>query len=265
MIAEESLPTPRRGLLAIISGVILHPRRTFELLREQSGRAWLAAALLAMLFTILPVLVASPISTRKAQEVMRAQMESQAGQMQTLTPEQQQQAESTVANPLFTVVMPGLGGLAGLWIGWLVWAGSLHLLGTMLGGSNSFGQMWQVVVWSWLPYSLRGLLQTVFILLTGSLIEHPGLSGLVSGSSTASEMIAAPPSTGQMALQYLLGRVDLFLLWNLALLVTGVIAAGRLSRRKALLITLGVWVVLTLLGLIPVIVSGSFARGFSGG
>jgi hypothetical protein len=107
------------------------------------------------------------------------------------------------------------------------------------------------------------LLQTVFILLTGSLIENPGFRAW-KRQLDATEMIAAPPTTGPDGASILLGRVDLFLLWNLALLVTGVIAAARISRRKAILITLGVWIVLTLLGLVPVLVSGSFARGFSG-
>jgi hypothetical protein len=55
------------------------------------------------------------------------------------------------------------------------------------------------------------------------------------------------------------------LFWNLALLVIGVTIVAQFARRKAALVTLGIWLALTLLGLVPTIVAGSFARGFSGG
>jgi hypothetical protein len=105
--------------------------------------------------------------------------------------------------------------------------------------------------------------QTVRLL--GSLIEHPGLSGLVGGSVTADPLLASQPGMGLLTLQSILGRIDLFLFWNLALLVTGLVAAARFSRRKAVLITVGMWAILALLGLVPVLIAGSFARGFSGG
>jgi hypothetical protein len=265
MVAEKALAAPHPKFFGMVAGILLHPRRTFELLREAGGKAWLGMALLSMLLAILPILVAAPITARKAQELFRQQMEARPGNGQELTPDQLQQAERFTNNPLITVVFPVAASLVGLWIGWLIWSGSLYLLCTMLGGSNSFAQTWQVVVWSWLPYALRGLLQTVFILLTGSLIEHPGLSGLVGGAASAEAALAPPPGAGQLALQSILGRIDLFLFWNLALLVTGLIAAARISRRKAMTIILLVWVTLALLGLIPALIAGSFTQGFTGG
>jgi hypothetical protein len=70
-------------------------------------------AVLAMLFAILPILVARDLD-QKGTGDHACQMESQSGQMQTLNPEQQQQAEKMVANPLFTTACPP--GLVGLWI-----------------------------------------------------------------------------------------------------------------------------------------------------
>ncbi len=48
----------------------------------------------------------------------------------------------------------------------------------------------------------------------------------------------------------LLGRVDVYMIWNLVLIVLGV-AALSLSGKKALLGTLVIWLVFTLISLIP--------------
>jgi len=119
-------------------------------------------------------------------------------------------------------------------------------------------------VWTWLPYVLRGLLKTAYILVSGELIVNPGLSGFVQGNHPTGETVLVPPSLGQTVLQALLGQVDLFLFWNLTLLVIGVMVVARLPRRKAALVTLGVWLLLTALGLIPAIAGGLFAQQVGG-
>jgi len=57
-----------------------------------------------------------------------------------------------------------------------------------------------------------------------------------------------------------LSHVDLFLVWNLILLVIGVMVTTHLPRRKAALVTLGVWLLLTALSLTPTLVGGLFAQ-----
>jgi hypothetical protein len=228
----------------------------------------LLPALLAVLLTVLPVLVAAPITTRLAREAVRAsqeQMNEQRGMELSAQEEaQMEQAMSVAASPLITVVFPVVGAVVGRAVGWLAWAGALYLAGLALGGRSGFGKMFQMVVWTWLPYALRGLLQTVYILVTGEIIANPGLSGLVMDTSSVTEMVVTPPSTGQLIATSFLSRLDLFMVWNLVLLVIGVIVFTRLPRRKAVLVTLGVWLVLTALGLVPALVSGLFSQQVGG-
>jgi hypothetical protein len=129
----------------------------------------------------------------------------------------------------------------------------------VLGGRSTFGQMFRMVLWTWLPQALRGLLQTVYILVSGELITNHGLSGLVQDSRSVAEVIAAPSSLNQMLLVGFLSKVDLFLVWHLVLLVIGMRVFTRLPRGKAILATLGVWILLTALGLVPTLVGGLFA------
>jgi hypothetical protein len=268
-MSEEKAPLPeQQGLPRLLWGMIVRPRATLGYLRERGGRTWWVPALLAVLLVVLPTVVAAPIATRQAREAVLATQEQwgeqQEGKMSAEEQVQMEQAMSVAASPLITVVFPAVRGAVGLVVVWLVWAGVLHLAGLALGGRSTFGQMVCMVVWTWLPYTLRGLLQTVYILVSSQIIANPGLSGFAQGSHTADELVPASPSLGQIVLRALLRQVDVFLFWNLILLVIGVMVTTHLPRRKAILATLGVWLLLTALGLIPTLVGGLFVQQVGG-
>lgn len=252
----------RWGIPRLLGGMIVRPRATLEYLRERGGRTWWLPALLALLLVVLPVLVAAPITARQARERVAAVQEQSGTGVSAGEQAQMEQAQSMAASPLITVVFPAAGGVVGLAVGWLVWAGALYLAGLALGGRSTFGQMFRTVVWAWFPHTLRGLLRTIYILASGQLITNPGLSGLVQENRPSSEMALAPPSLGQMTLVAFLSRIDLFLVWNLILLVVGVTVTTRLPRRKAALVTLTVWLLLTALSLLLALIGGLFAQQF---
>jgi hypothetical protein len=253
-----------RDAFRILWGMIVRPRATMERLSESGKRAWWLPAALAVIALILPILVSAPITARQTREAILATQEQMREQWGETMPGQEEaqieEAMSVASSPLITVVFPSIGGVVGLVVGWLIWAGALHLAGMMLGGRPSFGAMFRMVVWAWIPYAVRGLLQTVYILITGQLIANPGLSGLVADNRPVSEMILVPPSTGQILLRAFLSRIDLFLFWNLALLVVGVMVTARLPCRRAVLVTLGVWGILTALAMVPALIGAIFAQ-----
>lgn len=268
-MSEDKAPAPgREKLPRLLWGMIVRPRTTLEILREREGRTWWLPALLAVLLTVLPIVVSAPMTADQVREAVLASQQQQGEQRGTeASPEEQaqmEQAMSVAASPLITVVFPAIGGVIGRVVGWLAWAGALYLAGVAIGGRSTFAQMFRTVIWTWLPYALRGLLQTVYILASGQAIANPGLSGLVRESRPVGEMVLAPPSPGQTLLVALLSRVDLFWIWNLILLVTGVTVVTRLPQRKAVLVTVGVWLLLTALSLVPALVGGLFARQVGG-
>lgn len=261
-MSEEHAPAAeRRGTLRLLWGIIVRPRSTLEYLNEHGKRAWWLPALLGLLLALLPILAAAPITARQAREAFLAaqeQMPEQFGTQQD--PAQIEQAMSIATSPLRTTVFPAVGGVLWRIMVWLAWAGALYLAGTALGGRSTFGALFRMVVWAWLPYAARGLLQTIYIAASGQLIANRGLSGLVQQPQSVGEMFTAPPSLGQTLCAAGLAQIDLFLVWNLILLVIGVTVTTRLSTRKALLITLVVWLLLTAIGLIPALV-GSLMMG----
>lgn len=253
---SQQSPLSLPSLPRLVWGVLVRPRATLEVLNQQGQRAWWLPAALVALVLVLPIVVAAPLSAQQAREALAVTQEQWGSQMSPADASQMERAASIVSSPLITVVFPSVGGLVGLVVVWLAWASALYLLSLAVGGRSNFGQMVRMVVWAWLPYALRGLLQSIYILATGQLIAHPGLSGLVADDRALSEVVLAPPSLGQMLLTSFLSRLDLFLVWNLALLVVGVGVVARLPRQKALLVTIGVWLVITVLGLLPALVSG---------
>lgn len=265
MAVEIEASIPKRGFFSLFWGVIRHPLSTLLYLRDHSGRIWLLVALVAVVTTILPTILAAPITSRAAQEAFQAQLDrmEQEGTSQNFTPEIQSRVSQFATNPLFTVVFPSVTKLIGLGLSWLVWAGALHLLSVMIGGNSQFTRMWAAVVWAWIPFVLRDLLQSVYILISGQTIAHPGLSGLVADTRSVSEITSVPPSAGRLALQTFLSQIDIFSFWNLALLVVGVIVMARLSRRKAILVTLGIWIILLVFRMLLTASSALFASGIS--
>jgi hypothetical protein len=260
-MAEIDAHSPtQRGLFRLLVGIIFRPRATLAYVGERGRRTWWLPALLVVLLIVLPVLVSGPIRTEQTRQEMRAAQEEMAERMgEAVSEEQLEQAMSLAASPLLTVVFPAVGSAVGRVVGWLAWAAALYLAGMVFGGRSTFGQLFPIVVWAWLPYGLRGLLQTAYVLLSRQLIANPGLSGLVGTTPSVGNTVLAPPSVGQTLLTTFLSHIDLFLVWNLILLVVGVEVTTHLSRRKATLVTLGVWVVLTGLSLLPALVGGMFA------
>jgi hypothetical protein len=270
MSEMDATAPERRGTIRLLWGMIVRPRSTLEYLSQHGGRTWWVPAILAVLLLLFSIIVAAPITARQAREAVQATQEQLRERLGTgVSAEQQAQIEqsmSVAASPLITVAFPAITGVIGRVVGWLVWAGALYLVAMALGGRSTFGQMFHIVVWTWLPYVLRSLIQTIYILATGQLIANPGLSALAGETRPVAEMLSAPPGLGQTLLKAFLSKLDLFLVWNLVLVVVGVAVVTHLPRRKAVLVTLGVWLLLTALSLLPVLVgallAGQIGMGF---
>jgi hypothetical protein len=137
------------------------------------------------------------------------------------TPEMQQtymQAQQAQQGPVYMYIMPLFGSLTGLWLGWLILAGLLHLGSTLLGGRGTMQNALNVVAWASLPFALRDILRMIFMGIAGRIIASPGLAGFASSSGFLVQLLA---------------RTDLFLLWSILLLVIGFAIADNLTRGKS--------------------------------
>jgi hypothetical protein len=173
--------------------------------------------LLLSLTAILVVLVAGYLRSRAA---MMGEIPLPPD-WQFWTPEMQEnymRAQQATQGPVFLYIMPMVGSLTGLWLGWLLLAALLHFGSTLLGGRGSMQSALNIVAWASLPFAVRDILRIIFMLAAGHAIMSPGLSGFVS-------------TPGFLA--QLLTRVDIFLIWHVVLLVIGFALTDGLPRGKA--------------------------------
>ena len=201
----------------------------------ESRASWLTPMLVLSITALLVVLVAGYLKTHAAM-LGEVQMPPD---WQWWTPEMQNnfmQAQQATQGPTFMYIIPLVGAWTGLWLGWVLVAGLLHLGSTLLGGRGTMQNALNVVAWASLPFLIRDLLRVAYMLLAGHAISSPGLSGF---------------ATSPGFLPQLLSRLDLFVVWFIVLLVIGFAVADGLSRGKAVfgVVTVMLLVLLTQAGL----------------
>ena len=210
----------------------------------EARATWLTPMLLLSITAILVVLVAGYLKSRAAI----------SGEIQLppdwefWTPEMQEnfmRAQQATQGPVFLYIMPMVSSLTGLWVGWLFLAGLLHFGSTLLGGRGSMQSALNIVAWASLPFAVRDILRILFMLVAGHAIVSPGLSGFTSTPGLVSQLLT---------------RVDIFLMWQVILLVIGFALTDGLPRGKAVT---GVLVVIVLVLLAQAGV-GALASGFGG-
>jgi hypothetical protein len=234
----------RRFDFSRLRDTLLHPRRAFQALSAEPRATWLTPMLVLTIMAILAVIVAGYL---KAQAAMLGETPLPRD-WQYWTPEMQNnymQAQQATQGPVFMYIIPLLGSLAALWLGWLLLAALLHFGSTLVGGRGSMQSALNVVAWASLPFGVRDLLRIVFMLIARHPITSPGLSGFSSSAGFVGQLLT---------------RVDIFLIWNVILLVIGFAVADGLSRGKAVtgILTVMLLVLLAQAGL------GALSSGFGG-
>ena len=238
---------PRRFRFDWIWPVLRHPRAALAEITGQLQGVWLTPLVLLTLSGLLVVAVAGPIKITAAQ-MGGVQLPPEA---EFWTPEQQAaffQAQQATSGPVFVYVFPALGAVLGTWLGWLVVAGLLHLVLTLLGGRVTSGSTLNLVAWASLPFVIRDLVRAGFMLYSKQLIESPGLSGF------------APVGEGPLnaLIVEALKQIDLYGIWFALLLVIGLQAANALRGGKAVTAVVLTLLVVMLLAVLPGVIAAQF-------
>ncbi len=209
-MATERIAKPlKRNVIALMLGVLVRPKATFGYLKDNGKRAWWLPAILILLLIVAPSIITLRQTPAEMLPASESAMPPSAKIVIEAAPENTVMPPRTPVSPLSTILKLG-GSVLSTLLAWLIWGAALYLASVFLGRSSSFGQMLRLTVWAWLPYGVRGLVQAVYMLLTGESIVNQGLSGFVIDKSTSSLI---PPGPGQLALASILGRVDIYMLW----------------------------------------------------
>ncbi len=244
--AETTLSEAPRGpgILSLLVWIWIRPRRALEGVRE--GRTWLflVPLLIAVVIFALNGIVQAPLQAEIAHQENLARLREQipAAEFENLPP------EMLAAQPAQPIVLTLLVALGPLLLAWFIRPAVLHILGLLVGGQDSYAILLRTTAWASFPLILRALLQTTYAAVTQQPIVGPGLSGLVEPG-----LLAA-----------ILGQIDLFSLWYVVLLGLAVAVSSRLSRNKALLVTVIYVILVLLLSVGSALLTSALTGGTSG-
>jgi hypothetical protein len=243
------------GILSFLSGIVLRPRATLLALSTSQRSWWGVPAFLLIATLILSVAV---YSYADCQYVHRLEMEqyTSSGSQAARPP------EPPTPLPITMAIRAG-GRSISQAVSWLAWSVVLYLIVVLLGESDvGFGSVWKLCMWSSMPYVVRGVLQSATMLLVRKPIYNQALSGLVVDHTPPPPMTFSYviPTKNELILASILERLDIYLLWYTALLVIGLTTFTGFSRKKALGVTVGIWLAFMLIGTIPDFFPGTFAR-----
>lgn len=211
-------------------------------------RWWVWAAALLVISTGVLLWVSAPYQVELA-NARTAQMIARI--TASMSEEQAQAVRANMRETTITTLLATGGGtaLATMALGWVLRAAIIHFSSPMMGGASHWGPTFAMSVWSMLPFFVRDGVQTVFVLVRKTTLEHAGLSFLVASGDWVQD---------SRSLSYnLLANTDPFVLWHLLVLTVGIAAALKVGRGKAALLGLLVWVLFLGLKLVPILLSSA--------
>lgn len=222
--AEESTDP---GALGSLWGALIAPERTFSALAARPR--WVAALILLVTLALAFTLVLTP--RMDMEKVFREAIEEQGQELSEAQLEQQlaiaeKFAWVGVAAQVF--FQPAV---------YLVIAAIFLALFRMLGSDIDYRRSLAVTVHAFMPYAVATLLSIPVVLAR----DEISMDEVQSGSFLMSNLAAFAPEESGKALLSLLGSIDLFSFWTLALLALGFRVVARVSRGQAWGVTLGLW------------------------
>ncbi len=231
--------------------IFLHPRKTINQIIAQDKPVWLTPLTLLSGLMILSSLIAWPI--RRDAIINGFTMPTD---FQYYSAEQQAQflsAQASQSSILFTFIFPVLGALVGLWLTWFLMSSILHMAHFISGSSTDKHGYFNLVAWAMSPLMVREVVRIFAMLFTHSTISAAGLSGFAGGAGAGAGFLAG-----------ILAQIDIFFIWEIILLLVGVVPLSGLSRTKSWGATAATLLIMVLLLAIPHLVSNVISGVGSG-
>jgi hypothetical protein len=219
---SHSTQTKKGKPITWLIQVLYRPGYTFTQIYNLGQNIWLLPILTLNLSSIVKVAINGWV---KQQAAMLGETPLPPG-FEWYTPEQQAQyfqATEATQGPIFVYILPIVLVLTGIWLSWLFVGGTLHLTTTLSGGRGDTSSSMTTVAWSTIPFVIKDIIQIIYLLISRILISAPGLSGFITINDSGWSIFWSE----------LLKHVDIYLIWNILLMMIGVKIATNLNTIKS--------------------------------
>lgn len=212
-----------------IWGVLLAPEKTFRALAVRPH--WLPALLLLIAGALALSVIVTPRLDMK--QVMREAIEERG---QDISPAQlEQQVEMAekfkwVGTVSQVVLQPAV---------YMIMAALFLVVFRLMGSDIDFRHSLSVAVHGMMPFLLATLLSIPVVMSRSEL----SMEEVQSGGFLHSSLAAFAPESAGKVLVALLGSVDIFSIWSIALLAIGYRVVGKVSKAAALGVVIALWAV----------------------
>lgn len=222
--AEESALTDN-GWGRVV-GVLVSPVKTFESIRRKP--TWVAPLVVLVALNVVATLVVWP--KVDFETAVRTQLERQGQEVSDEQVVQAAEMQGKIGLPCAILALP---------LGVVVFALVFMVAFKLLGGELGFKDSLSTALYAMMPWAVAILL-TIPVVLGQTEIDAEAMQ---SGGLLASHLgVLAPEGTSPLLLA-VLGSVDLFSLWALALMVVGYAIVAGVSRAAAAGTVIGLWLV----------------------
>lgn len=154
------------------------------------------------------------------------------GQSQSTTTDDTTSTDETAASTtsssstLLSTVLSAVGALISFVLTWLLIGSLANLLSISFGGQGNTKLAIVFAAWTCIPIGIRSIMQMMYVVATSTSINAVGLSGFVPSASSSMAIL----------LQKILAQIDIYNIWQAALLVVGISVMTKLDKKKSILI-----------------------------
>lgn len=234
--------------------IFLRPRQVFDQIAQTEVSTWLLPVLFLTVVSLVYVLASGPTRT---QELLAKPIEPPPD-FQYWDPAMQEEYMKNAQpnpSPALIYVLPAVGAVVKVWLSWVILAALVHLVLTLAGGRGSRSAEFSVAGWSLMPLAVREIVHLAAVLSAHQSIKNPGLSGFIQTETGG----------GAVFLASLLSFVDLYLVWQVVLLVLGAKRTSGLSTGKTLVSVLIAVILLLVLQALPGFIGAQLSGLQTGG
>ena len=223
-------PKPEKSsLLDDFMDIFYAPSAVFA--RREKSSFWIPLLIVALLTGLIFV-----ANRDLMQPIMEAEMSRAMAKQGTQMTEAQMQAMQRVTGVIGTVSAIVFAPIAIMFVGLITW-----VVGKFFDSQQTLNAALVVASFSYVPKIVEGVLMRV----QGTLLDTSSFTSPFSYSLGAGRFL--DPDTTSPILLALLGRLDVFTIWVTTLLVIGLAVTGKISRSKAAIAGVVIW----LLGALP--------------